>query len=424
MKKAIAVCVVVWGSLGFANSANADVVTDWSVIATQALSVAGVRQGPAAGIDLAMVHLAIHDAIQAFQHRFETYADPVPNASGSPIAAAATAAHDVLKGVGIVSSPQGTIDSLYMAYLTSHSLLGDPGIVVGQLAAANILNLRIGNDGRAPANAEQFLGGTGAGEWRPTAVIPGTSNPQPMVAAFLAHVLPFALKDPSQFRASPPPPDLPSGEYARDYEEVKRMGVACTPPNCGRTAEQHDMALFFEDSSVLYWPRTLRAIALAHITDIGDSARLFALAEMAMADGTITAWDSKRYWNLWRPITAIREGNNDGNARTTGDPSWIPLFTTPNYPEYTSGANNLSGAATTMLRNFFGTDEFEFTITSNISGLTLNPRPYHRFSDAADDIVDARVFQGIHFRFGDRVGRRQGMHISNWTFSHFLRPLD
>ena len=418
MKKVIAACILVCVSLGFVNSANADVVTDWSVIATQALGVAGVRQGPAAAIDLAMVHLAIHDAIQAFQHRFETYADPVPNASGSPVAAAATAAHDVLKGVGIVSSPQGTIDSLYMTYLTNHSLLGDPGIVVGQLAAAKILDLRIGNDGRAPANAEQFFGGTGAGEWRPT-----TPNAQtPMVAAFLAHVLPFALKDPSQFRASPPPPHLASGEYARDYEEVRRMGVAGN--NSGRTPEQTDMALFFTDSAVLYWPRTLRAIAAAHITDIGDSARLFALAQMAMADGTITAWDSKRYWNFWRPITAIREGNNDGNPRTTGDASWTPLLTTPNYPEYTSGANNLSGATTTMLRNFFGTDEFEFSITSNISGLTLNPRPYQRFSDAADDIVDARIFQGIHFRFGDRVGRRQGMHIANWAFSHFLRPIN
>jgi hypothetical protein len=144
---------------------------------------------------------------------------------------------------------------------------------------------------------------------------------------------------------------------------------------------------------------------------------------MSIADAAITAWDTKRYWNFWRPITAIRDGEKDGNFKTAGDPSWAPLIVTPNYPDYTSGANNASGAATTTFANFFGTDKMDFTILSTISGLTVNPRAYARFSDAADDIVDARVYEGIHFRFADVVARRQGTHVANWAFAHFLRPL-
>jgi hypothetical protein len=160
-----------------------------------------------------------------------------------------------------------------------------------------------------------------------------------------------------------------------------------------------------------------------YLTNIGDSARLFALSYMAMADAYITAWDSKTYWNFWRPITAIQEGNNDGNPHTVGDPTWQPLITTPNYPDYTSGANNNSGAVTTMLANFFGTDEVIFSMTSNTPQVIQKTRTYRRFSDAAEDVVNARVYEGIHFRFADVVARRQGSHVANWAFSHFLRPV-
>src|SRR5262245_29313825 len=214
--------------LGVPQIANADVVIDWNFIATQAILVlAGGRENPAPTIDLAMVHVAMHDAIQAFEHRFESYGEPIADASGSPVAAAAAAAHDVLVGVGLVSVPIGpnfppgtTVDSLYNAYLQARSLVNDSGLSVGHQAAANILSLRANNDGRPPANAEQFFGGTEPGEWRPTSLIPGTSNPMPMGAAYLAHVTPFTLKDADQFRPSPPPPHLTSGEYARDYNEA------------------------------------------------------------------------------------------------------------------------------------------------------------------------------------------------------------
>jgi hypothetical protein len=155
---------------------------------------------------------------------------------------------------------------------------------------------------------------------------------------------------------------------------------------------------------------------------MGDSARLFALCNLAMADGVITSWDSKLYYNFWRPITAIQQGDNDFNPSTIGDTNWVPLIVTPAYPDYTSGANSLNGAATRMLHHFFGGDRLTFSLTSNVPQVIQKTRIYHRLSDVADDIVDARIYLGIHFRTADDVARDQGEHVSNWAFGHFLKP--
>ena len=279
----------------------------------------------------------------------------------------------------------------------------------------NILTARMG-DGRFPSNPEMFFGGTDPGEWRSELAPPAS-----MVTPWVGDVVPFTLKDSAQFRASSPPPHLTSGAYAKAYEEVKALGSL---DSSTRTAEQTDIAYFFSDNSIQYWNRTLRGIAETNLSsDLGGSARLFALANLAMADAVITAWNTKRYWNFWRPITAIHEGDNDGNPRTEGDADWVPFLPTPNYPDYTSGANNVSGSTSRMLKNFFGTDKMTFSISSSIAQAVQNPRWYTRFSDLADDIVDARIYEGIHFRFADEVARRQGTHVADWAFSHFLRPL-
>jgi PAP2 superfamily len=400
-----------------AGPARADVVVDWNVFAAQAIGAAA-RPGPSGAFDFAMVHAAMHDAVQAIEGRLQPYCGAIPNAAGSPIAAAATAAHEVL--VSLFPTQTGTLNATYDSYLADLGLTGDPGVLVGLEAAVCILNLRVG-DGRFPANTEVFLGGTGLGEWRPTSFLPGTPPvPVPMVAPWIATVTPFTLKDPAQFRASPPPPHLTSGKYVKDYNEVKALGSL---NNSARSPEQTDIAYFFADNSILLWTRVLRTVTDTYLSNIGDSARLFALSYLAMADAYITSWDSKRHWNFWRPVTAIQEGDNDGNPRTAGDPDWQSLITTPSYPDYTSGANCNSGALTTMLANFFGTDKVTFSMTSNTPQVIQKTRTYSRFSDAAEDVVDARVYAGIHFRFADIVARRQGSHVANWAFSHFLRPV-
>jgi hypothetical protein len=412
------VAIIVVSCVMLAAPAGADVVVDWNVFTAQAIATAGstARPSPANVFDYAMVHLAMHDAIQSIEGRFERYCAAVQNGSGSPIAAAAAAAHDVL--VSLFPAQTATLDAAYDTYLADRGLTGNAGVLAGQRAAACILDMREG-DGRYPANPEPFYGGTGPGEWRPTSFSGTPPVPVSMVTPWVATVTPFALKDPAQFRASPPP-HLTSGKYAKDYNEVQALGSLL---NSARTPEQTDVAYFFSDNSTLLWTRVLRSVTATYLSNIGDSARLFALTYMAVSDSYIASWDSKRYWNFWRPITAIHEGDNDGNAQTAGDPSWQPLITTPNYPDYTSGANSNSGAVTTMLTNFFGTDEMTFSMTSNIPQVVQKARIYNRFSDAAADVVDARVYLGIHFRFADTVARRQGSHAANWAFSHFLLPV-
>lgn len=402
-------------TIGLTQKTVADAVVDWNVIAIQAVntaSSAGLRPGPSSLLDFAVVHAAIYDAVEAIDGRFKPYYVVIPGASGSPAAATAKAAHDVLVNRFPAQAP--ALDTVYHTYLANNGLAEtDPGVLVGLEAAAGIIALRA-NDGSFPANPEVFTGGTDPGEWRPT---PGTMTP--MLVPWLATVTPFTLKEPNQFRA-PPPPQLDSSQYTGDYNEVKAMGALV---NSARTADQTDFAYFFADNAIQYWNRALQGIANTYLNNIGDSARLFALVTMAQADGGITAWDSKRLYHFWRPVTAIQNGDNDLNPYTAGDPNWLPLITTPSYPEYTSGANNLAGSATRMLKHFFGTDEVTFSLTSKFPLAIQKTRTYSRFSDAANDIMNARIYEGIHFRTADVLGRGQGEHIADWAFRHFLRPL-
>ena len=159
---------------------------------------------------------------------------------------------------------------------------------------------------------------------------------------------------------------------------------------------------------------------------LGDSARLFALANLAAADAGITAWDSKKHYNFWRPITAIQQllpEDNDGNPLTDADANWTPLIATPPYPDYTSGANNLAGSFTTVVARFFDTDDVTFKVTTTATQAIPNERTYHRFSDLAADVVDARIYMGIHFRFADTAARQQGTDIATQAFNCFLRPV-
>lgn len=404
-------------------SARADAVADWNLIAVQRIAEANpAHPPPVTFIDMAIVQAAIYDAVQAIERRYKPYHVEIAGASGSPAAATAKAARDVL--VNLFPDQTPTIDNIYNQYLIDHSLSSaDPGVAVGATAAAGIIALRA-NDGRFPPGQMPFVGGSNPGEWRPTDSFIGTPPApppfSPMAARWVANVTPFALKSGDQFRAGPPPP-LTSHNYTRDYNEVKAMGARF---NSSRTDEQTDLALFWATNYVALWNRALRDIAEAQNLNIGDSARLFALVNLAMADAIITAWDSKVAHVFWRPLTAIRLGNDDTNPDTVGDSEWQPLINNPNYPDHTSGANNNSGAATRMLELFFGTNEMSFIVRTTNTAAIQQTRTYGRFSDAAQDVVDARIYEGIHFRFADEDARMQGRHVAQWVFDYFLKPLD
>ena len=405
-----------------ASTAGADVISDWNIRTGQRVAASvPARRGPSAVLDFAVVHLAMHDAVQAFERRYEPYCATISNATGSPVAAASKAARDVL--VGLFPAQTATIDLAYdelnATYISQGLMVaGDAGALVGAQAAACILDRRLASDNANRNTPDSFMGGTGIGEWRPT-VPPVNNLPVPMAADFLARTTPFAMKESDQFRVANHAPHLTSGAYAKDYNEVKAKGASDATGHT-RTPEETAVGRFFSDAPANYWNRLMRDLVVSQSLNLGDSARMFALVSMATADAIITAWNSKIHYNVWRPITAIREGENDGNPKTAGDANWTSFFNAPNYPDYTSGANNVSAATTTTLEHLFG-DKVEFTLFSNAAGAV--PRPYTRFSDAARDVVDGRIFMGIHFRFADTTALREGTHVANWTFSHFLRPI-
>jgi hypothetical protein len=391
--------------VAWASPAYADVVTTWN--ARIVTCVAAGRPGPTGVLDTALAHAAMHDAVQAIQGRFESYyyVNPAWLGVGSTEAAAAAAADGVLRGL------YGTTPTC-LSGVTSPSVTyaGDPGLTVGAEAAHALLSQY------RPAFAtsrDPFIGGTAPGEWRPTPGITAGAN------VYMSETTPYTLLSPRQFRPEPPPP-LKSERYAREYDEVKRLGSL---NSTDRTAAQTDLARFWGSLFGPIFNGALRTLADGHVPDVGDKARLFALASLAVADSQITVYETKYYYNFWRPITAIREGDNDGNPNTVGDPTWVPFISTPPYPDHTSGANNVSGAFTGILRLFFQSDEFEFTLTSPAAGVVTNPRQYHRFSQAAEEVVDVRILQGIHFRSADAEGRQQGERVAHWVFQKFLRPL-
>ncbi len=406
---------VVLAALAWSGAANADAVTDWNDIANNA--VAAGRPGPIGIQDLALVQLAVHDAVQSYEHRFEPYYADIRGAKGSKAAAVAAAAHGML--VAFYPAQASTLDATYGTWLANAGLTGDEGVAVGEAVAAKLATLR-----RLDPNppAAPYTGVPGViGQWRSTeSLLPGPPPTlSPMHAPWMSKFEPLALTGPARFRA-PPPPDLTSDKYAKDYNEVKSLGSLTSAT---RTAEQTDIGNFWTDNFVVQWNRAVRGIIEKRVPNMGNRARLLALVNMAVADALITSWDSKLHYNFWRPMTAIRDGDLDGNPDTAGDPAWQPLVNNPPYPDYTSGANNVTGATTKMLELFFGRDDIAFTVTSNAPAAIKKERKYRSFTAASSQVVLARILLGIHFRTADVEARKQGRAVAQYVFSHQLQPV-
>jgi hypothetical protein len=395
-----------------ARPVRADVVLDWNAHAARAIVTIGGQVPPRALIRLAIVHLAIYDAVNAIAGvPFESYASiPTVDRPASTEAAVAAAAHDVL----VVLFPDQAAD-LAEKYDASLAALPDDiakvnGIAVGQQAASGILNRR-SQDGRDATVI--YVPGLGPGVWVPTpplflaAQAPETSIVQP-----------FALKSASQFRPDAPF-DLASQDWARDYNEVKTLGPAL---GSSRTAEQTDIARFWSDNPPLQWNRVWRALSVANGLGLVDNARYFAMLATASADALIACWDAKYYYSFWRPVTAIRAGDADGNPDTAPDPEWIGLLITPNHPEYPAAHGCFSGASTETLKSFFGTDNVGFSMDSFAAGVVNPVRTYARLSDALAEVLEARIYGGMHYRNSTRIGAKLGKRVSRFTTRHYFRP--
>src|SRR5688572_21501030 len=291
--------LVLCGVLGGADPALAEgvaatsAVADWNRITVDAVTAG--RPGPIGIVDIALVQIAVHDAVQAIEQRFEPYHFELDRAHGSRSAAAAAAAHGVL--VGMYPAQAATLDATYFNYLATHGLTGDPGLLVGEKVAAGILPLRRTDPVPLPP---PFIGGTGIGQWRPTPSFlgnpPAPPSGAPMAVHWMAGFDPFTLTSPTRFRADPPPA-LTSERYRKDYDEVKKLGSF---GSTDRTPEQKDIAYFYSENFLAQWNRALRGIATKHLRRTGDSARLFALANVSVADALISSWESKKFYNVWR----------------------------------------------------------------------------------------------------------------------------
>ena len=389
-------------------SAYADPVTHWHAIATTAINAG--RPGPPGLMDYALVQVAVHDAVQAIEGEYQPYhyADPSARGVGSPAAAVAAATRGVIVRMYSAPTPaqqaiRDTVNAAYAQYLADNNLALDPALAIGEAAAGALFTAHY----RPLIAVTPSFGNDGVGQWR---------SAVPMGFQFLASTTPFTLNRVDQFRPPPPPP-ITSMTYVRDYNEVKALGKNTAHPNATT-----DLARFWSGNFTVQWNEALRQVADNHLSTLGERARLLALANLAAADAAMAVWDSKIFYNVWRPSTAIQLGVDDGNDRTTGDPGWLPLLANPPYPDYVSGANGLTGAFTGMMRLFFETDEITFSVKTPAANVIDKERHFTSCSQAAQEVVDARVLLGIHFRFADDEARRLGERVAHWTFQKFLRP--
>jgi hypothetical protein len=401
-----------------------DAVTDWNAIASTSIVQKAGQPPPVSALSFAMVQGAVYDAVNAIDRRHRPYlVQPAANPTDSKAAAASTAAFRVLAELFPAQLP--SLQEQYDNYLAS--LPDDPagskaaGIIVGQITAAAMIAARQGDGRFGPAPT---LYPPAPGVWRPTP--PNFANDP---APWVGNVRPFLVPSPEMLRTDGPNA-LTSAAYAEDFNELKEVGSLTSTT---RTADQTDAAIFWQEHLHGFMNRLMRNLATTQGLDIVQSARLFAMTNMAAADAAIGCWNDKYYWQFWRPITAIREANTDGNPETQADPTWVPLFgpatpvftppalVTPPFPDHPSGHTCGTAAFMQTLKNFFGTDKIAFSAISNKSGTA---RSFDRFSIATKEVIDARVWAGIHFRTSDTQGAVLGKKVAQYLKKHYFEPVE
>jgi membrane-associated phospholipid phosphatase len=392
---------------------RADEVTDWEKIFLNATVTAGTAPYVVTRY-AAILHAAVFDAVNGVNPKYDpVHVEPAAPPGASVRAAAVMAAYTTL--INIYPAQKATFDAALPGSLAGiasgpaaeHSVSIQRGIAWGQSVANQILAFRA-NDG-ANAVLPPYTGGSGPGQWRPTppAFAPG-------VGLAYATVTPWVMTSPSQFRPGPPPA-LTSPIYTADFNETKSMGNITSVT---RSAEETLYSQFWQSSTVTwFWERVAITLSAQSGYSLADNAHLLALVSLAMADATISTFDAKYTYSFWRPVTAIRAADTDGNPATDIDPSWTPLIVTPAHPEYPSAHSIISSAGTTVLANFFG-ENTSFTVdSSSMTGVT---RSFTSFSAATAELKNARIFGGIHYRNSTNVGQAVGDAVGAYVIEHAL----
>jgi hypothetical protein len=428
-RRALLACATTAAMLLVPPVAQADVIQDWNVIAqNETVLLRPSAHGQTRGT--AMVEGAVYDAVNAIDGGHQPYLLDLDDVGAQPWvsqdAAAATAAYRVLKAI----TPSTRHAGLDASYATTLAGIPDGpieagGVAAGEAAAAAMLASRQDDGFMAAFNP---VIGTGPGDWRPLGW-PATPAFDP--DGWVSNEKPFLIKDPSRYR-SKGPNELTSKKYARDFNEVKAIGALNSST---RTADQTAAAVFWQVAPAPLWNTLLRSLANLYHLDTADQARLYGAVNLAAADAAIACWNDKYYWQFWRPKAAIREADTDGNPATVADPNWEPLFsaatvttpplTTPAFPDHPSGHGCVSGAVLGTVANFFGTDKVAITVPSfrTLNGVPIAPRHFDRLSDALDEVVEARIWGGIHFRTADVQGTVIGKKVAKYIRKHYFKAL-
>jgi hypothetical protein len=392
-------------SLLAAAGARADAVADWNEKAVAAVYTARLSPDQQSR-SLAIVHIAVFEALNSIDPRYTPYRARLPAERGaSPEAAVAAAAHHTL--AKLFPEQSKDFDTTLQAALAKvpEGPGKAAGVRLGERSAAAILAERAQDGADAPITYRPFT-------------LPGKYVPTPLPASSTWHaVKPFAIKSGDQFRP-PAPYALSSAQWAADYNEVKKMGAKT---GSARSPEQNDIARFWQITGAVTYNPVTRHLATAKGLDLLDSARLFALSSIASADTAVAIFDAKYAYGFWRPVTAIRNGDIDGNDATALDAGWEPMIATPMHPEYPCAHCTFQAAAAGVLQLVYGDAVPKFTLTSSAApGVT---RSFERLSDYVAEVINARIYEGVHYRTSGEVGAALGRRVAEEVVRNQLRPL-
>jgi hypothetical protein len=404
--RSIAACAALFG----ASAVDADAVTEWNEIMAET-ALAASPMNPALGARAAaMTQVAVFEAVNSIIGDYDPYREKLEAPrDASPEVAAIAAAHGVLTKVFPEKASQLDAARDKSLAAIAEGSGKTHGIAVGEAAANAMVALRA-NDGFE--ESVPYAPGTEPGDYQPT--------PPDFTPAFmpgLGKVATFAIRNGRQFRSAPPP-GLRSKQYARDYDEVKRVGEA---QSTERPEDRTRVARFYEatDADGVYYPAA-RQMSAVHGHTLSQNARLFALLAIGIWDSAVACFETKYHFNVWRPVTAIRAGDTDGNHKTEPDPKWQAAVFTPPFPAYPSGHASFGGAARVILEREFGPDSHSITLSNPlVPDIVLR---YDTFKQITDDIDDARIFGGVHYRFDQEAGALLGRRIGEYILEHTLRP--
>src|SRR5215470_1125066 len=387
-----------------------NVVVQWNAIASTTIVTNHAEASVASGVWFAYVHLAVYDAVNAIDHRFQPYLFTTDAPAGAnKDAAAVAAAHRIL--VQYFPSDQASLDAQYASSLAAISDTQaniSAGVTVGEASAQAMITARA-NDGllaNVPYNPP-----VGPGYWLPT---PPAYAPIPLTP-WLGQMVPFTMTSAAQFRPDEGPSALNSQQWIDDYNQVKTLGALNSTV---RTPQQTEIGLFWTEHTGKQYARAFRNLAIQKGLDTSDTARLMAMLWAAYADAGIGGWNAKFFFSFWRPVTAIRAGG--GNPALTADPSWLPLANTPNHPEYPAAHGFVTGAVSTILAGYFGTPNVTFSVNSLVTNTTHN---FTSTTDLMHEVEVARIYAGFHYHHSVVEGKVLGQNVAHQLVQQYFRPM-